>query len=530
MVMTMLAATTLVMVFPGLITRSKTVSLGRAAATLNQSGAAFVGAGGAFDPAVTAPDALLLLQTPVDSKSRQAGFGNFPLVDPRWTLQAATTDGPRITFTYDATQKRPVWAVQDNGAGYDVVVDGTRSAPAEADWTARVNRAGHVGARTSAWVWDYHDAPVNPNTGTTVTPATYGQGTTGGLTITGPDTITAAGTYYWIGNAPQTGSLTIDVAGSQNQAVGVTQVQSPTKAFAPGDNTTVTITLTRAEGGTATKTVSVNIPAGLSLAITGPDAITDTSPASWTATASAAAGTLTLTIEGFPAKSATNQNSLTSDPVSWPAGTSATVTIVATALNPSGTTRATKTVSVQLAQQPDIAIVVAPTLDAGAVVARGSYTFTLVSNNGLSGQMDLTATSSDGQTANGSRANTTQLPVNLTFNPDETNRLDGTITLTGTLSTSRGSKSVSETVSVAIPRLKQACQWTISSPDGTANTLTVMVKQGSDVLYQWTSPAPMASFTTPAINLGAGTYTISGNGVVNGSDLTADDLPLTLNP
>jgi prepilin-type N-terminal cleavage/methylation domain-containing protein len=526
-----MAITALIMVFPDLFARTRTVAVSFAAATLNQSSSAFLGAGGQFDPNGSAPDALLLLQTPVDAKSRQAGFGNFPVIDPRWSLKTFTSSGARLSYTFDAVQKRPIWAVQDAGAGYEITVDPTKTTPPTADWTDRVNRAGHVQARTSAWVWDYHDVGGGAATGSTATPTNYGNGTApGGLSIAGPDTITTAGTYYWIGNSTQAGSLTITVGGNANQAVGVTQIQSPSVAFYPGDNTVVTVALTPAQGGSVTKQVTVNIPAGLSLSIAGPDTVTDTAPITWTATANGTATAMTVTVEGFPGKSGANTQTLTSDPASWPAGTNTTITVVATASSASGSTRATKAVAVQLVKDPDVQIVVSPQLQASVINTPGRYTFTLVSTNGVAGHMDLTATSSDGRTANGSLDNATQLPVSLDFTPADTDRLDGSVTLNGTLSTGAGAKSASLVVTVAIPRLKTPCQWTIMSQDGSPAALTVTVKQGADVLYQWSSPSAMASFTTPTVNLGAGSYTISGNGVLNGNDLTAADLTLTLSP
>ncbi|MDD2765768.1 MAG: hypothetical protein PHE83_17535 [Opitutaceae bacterium] len=525
------ATATVVVVFPGILSRTRSAALSQVAATLNQSSSAFVGSGGQFDPQGGADQALLLLQTPVDEKSQQAGFGVFPLVDPRWTLQTKTSEGERLICVFDAAQKRPVWSVQDSGAGFDVLVDRSKSTPAVADWSAQVDAAGHVTARASAWVWDYHDAAATGSGSAAPATSPYAAPTAAaGLTITGPDTITTAGIYYWTGASPQPGSLTMAVGASQNQADGITQLQSPSQTIHAGDHTTLAVTLTRGDGATITKNVTINVPPSLNLVIAGPDTIADTTPASWTAMADAAASAISIAVQGYANKTALNQASVTSDPLSWPAGSDVLVTLLATATNAAGTVSATKTVTVKLAKEVAVAIEITPVLNASTINARGDYTFTLISKSGTPAHMDLTATASDGRTVSASLDNVTQMPVNLAFNPAETDRLDGTVTINGTVTTADGSKSVSQTAVVAIPRMKQPCQWTIATADGTPATFTMVVSAGGAPIYQWTSTAAAASFTTPMTNLGAGTYTISGSGVVDGKSFSADPIIFQLSP
>lgn len=372
--------------FRELLGLSRSIALGDVAKELNTSSAAFVTTGGSFSPDGSAQDALLLIQTPVDETSRKAGLGIFPLVDFRWTLQSASSDGARITYKYDPEHKRPFWGVASEGPGFTLVVDKTRAAPEPADWSARVDRAGSVGARKSNWVWDYSDVK-RPNTSNT-----GGGGSSGPqnytppvLSIAGPVSITVAGTYSWTGMSSTSGALTIDTGdGFSAYEPLASSVASPSRTFAAGDNLSFTVSLQKDTGEKKSLLVTVKIPTVPTLSISGPKFITDLGSYSWQANSSVSCDSLFIQVENMGKQNTirgNNVSTISTAGASWPADTHKTLIVRATALNGSAVTYADYTVTIDIPAVPVLQWLMPSNLEGGAITKRGSYTFQLVVTN-----------------------------------------------------------------------------------------------------------------------------------------------------
>lgn len=356
--------------FTAIRDRGETISLVRAAVSLNTSTAGFHAEGGrppykdgGYSREIDAPEFLLLLQTPVDAASQKAGFGAFPVVDYRWVLEPVSADelGERLVVTFDGKARQPVWRVVSEGDGFRLKKDSDRLEPGTADWTALVDEAAahsQVGGRKSKWIWEYDDTPngatvpVRPPAPTT-TPK-Y-EATDAVLSITGPKSITSAGAnYYWTGVSSLPGNLTITVQGSRTWANGATSVVSPKRSFVPGDHLEFDVTISRAEGGVlASIHVVVDIPPVPAVAIDGPDVVTTSEPVTWSASSSQPASPIAIRVPDVDEAAAYEATAVSATHQAWPPGTKIdNFKIVASALNQSGLDVVTKLVKIDIPLPP----------------------------------------------------------------------------------------------------------------------------------------------------------------------------------